>query len=168
MQCLRSSILIASLALGTTAAISESAKPRLIDQHAPDFSRLSIDHQKVALRAYRGKVVLLSFWATWCKPCLSEMPAFSQWQDKYDRKNFQVIGVSMDDMEAPVTAMRAKLKLDYPVVMGDEYLGNAYGGVLGLPVTFLIDREGRIQAKYEGAANLPHLQSQIENLLNAH
>ena len=101
-------------------------------------------------------------------PCLSEMPMFSQRQKQYGADKFQVIGVSMDDTAAPVAATKAKLKLNYPVVMGDEHLGAAYGGVLGLPVTFLIDRDGRIRATYEGAADLAHIQSDIQNLLRSH
>jgi cytochrome c biogenesis protein CcmG/thiol:disulfide interchange protein DsbE len=64
---------------------------------APNFSRPSLDHRKIVLSSYRGKVVLLDFWATWCEPCLAEMPTFVEWQKQYGSENFQVIGVSMDD-----------------------------------------------------------------------
>ena len=119
------------------------------------------------LSSYRGKVVLLNFWATWCEPCLTEMPTFVEWQKQYGSGNFQVIGISMDDAAPEVIATVSRLKLNYPVLMGDEYLGEAYGGVLGLPVTFLIDRDGKIRARYEGAS-LTRINSDIQKLLQSH
>ena len=134
---------------------------------APNFSRRGLDHRKIALSSYRGKVVLLNFWATWCEPCLTEMPTFVGWQQQYGSRNFQVIGISMDDAAPEVIATVSRLKLNYPVLMGDEYLGAAYGGVLGLPVTFLIDREGKIRARYQDAS-LTQINSDIQNLLQSH
>jgi len=131
---------------------------------APNFSRRGLDHRKIVLSSYRGKVVILDFWATWCEPCLAEMPTFVEWQKQYGSENFQVIGISMDDATPEVIATVSRLKLNYPVVMGDEYLGAAYGGVLGLPVTFLIDRDGKIRARYQGAS-LTQINSDIQNLL---
>ena len=134
---------------------------------APNFSRADLSHRKVELNSYRGKVVLLNFWATWCGPCLTEMPTFMKWQKQYGSEKFQVIGVSMDDATAEVIATVSRLKLNYPVLMGDEYLGAAYGGVLGLPVTFLIDRDGKIRARYQGAS-LTRIKVDIQNLLQSH
>jgi peroxiredoxin len=95
------------------------------------------------------------------------MPTFAEWQKRYGYGNFQVIGVSMDDAAPEVIATVSRLKLNYPVVMGDEYLGAAYGGILGLPVTFLIDREGKIRARYQDAS-LTRINSDIQNLLPSH
>ena len=92
------------------------------------------------LADFRGRVVLLNFWATWCAPCQIEMPRFSAWQARYGPEGLQVVGVSMDDEEAPVRSLVKKRKVDYPIVMGDEKLGLLYGGILGLPVT-LSDRQ---------------------------
>jgi peroxiredoxin len=138
-----------------------------VGHSAPNFSRLDLTHRKVVLRSYRGKIVLLNFWATWCEPCLTEMPTFVEWQKQYGSRNFQVIGVSMDDAAPEVIATVSRLKLNYPVLMGDEYLGADYGGVLGLPVTFLIDRNGKIQARYQGTS-LTRIHSDIQNLLQSH
>jgi len=132
---------------------------------APNFSRVDLDHKHVNLSAYRGKVVLLNFWATWCAPCLSEVPRFAEWQQKYGPRGLQVVGVSMDDEEPPVRAFYQKHGLNYPVVMGDETLGELYGGVLGLPVTFLIDRNGKIRFKHEGVTDLEIIKSEIQKLL---
>jgi cytochrome c biogenesis protein CcmG, thiol:disulfide interchange protein DsbE len=138
-----------------------------VGHSAPNFSRADLTHRKIVLSSYRGKIVLLNFWATWCEPCLTEMPTFVEWQKEYGSGNFQVIGVSMDDAAPEVIATISRLKLNYPVLMGDEYLGADYGGVLGLPVTFLIDREGKIQARYQGTS-LTRIHSDIQNLLQSH
>ena len=137
-----------------------------VGHSAPNFSRPDLSHRKIVLSSYRGKVVLLNFWATWCEPCLTEMPTFVEWQKQYGSRNFQVIGISMDDAAPEVTATVSRLKLNYPVLMGDEYLGADYGGVLGLPVTFLIDRDGKIRARYQGAS-LTRIKDDIQNLLQS-
>lgn len=155
--------------LGTRPVAAQTVAPAsAAPRTAPSFSRLDLRHQKISLSTYRGKVVLLNFWATWCAPCLMEMPAFAQWQKQYGTEKFQVIGISMDDAAPEVVATVSKLKLDYPVLMGDEHLGTAYGGVLGLPVTFLIDRDGKIQAKYQGVTDLPRIKGDIQSLLKSH
>jgi cytochrome c biogenesis protein CcmG, thiol:disulfide interchange protein DsbE len=138
-----------------------------VGHSAPNFSRADLTHRKIVLSSYRGKIVLLNFWATWCEPCLTEMPTFVEWQKEYGSGNFQVIGVSMDDAAPEVIATVSRLKLNYPVLMGDEYLGADYGGVLGLPVTFLIDRDGKIRARYQGTS-LTRIHSDIQNLLQLH
>jgi cytochrome c biogenesis protein CcmG, thiol:disulfide interchange protein DsbE len=122
----------------------------------------------VSMRAYRGKVVLLSFWATWCSPCLIEMPHFVTWQQAYRTKELQVVGISMDDDAQPVRAVYQEYRVNYPVVMGDEKLGEMYGGILGLPVTFLIDRNGKIRFKFTSSARLSQIRGQIEKLLSEH
>lgn len=133
---------------------------------APNFSRVDLDQRNVDLTAYRGKVVLLNFWATWCAPCLTEMPRFVEWQQEYGGRGLQVIGISMDDEAPPVRAAYRKYRLNYPVVMGDEKLGEMYGGILGLPVTFLIDRNGEIRFKHQGMTDLKIVDSEIEILLS--
>lgn len=147
--------------------MAQSAKPGILSV-APDFSRLDLNHRNVNLSVYRGKVVLLNFWATWCAPCLTEIPRFAEWQQKFGGRGLQVIGISMDDEEAPVQAAYKKYKLNYPVLMGDEQLGESYGDVLGLPVTFLIDRNGKIRFKHEGAADLNVLGREVNALLTEH
>jgi cytochrome c biogenesis protein CcmG/thiol:disulfide interchange protein DsbE len=134
---------------------------------APNFSRVDLTHRKIVLSSYRGKIVLLNFWATWCEPCLTEMPTFVEWQKQYGSQNFQVIGISMDDAAPEVIATVSRLKLNYPVLMGDEYLGADYGGVLRLPVTFLIDRDGKIQARYQGTS-LTRIHRDIQTVLQLH
>jgi peroxiredoxin len=148
----------------TGGAFSYSA----VRQRAPDFSRLDVEHRQVSLSAYQGKVVLLNFWATWCAPCLVEIPRFRAWQQQDGERGLQIVGISMDDEAAPVTTFYRKYRLNYPVLMGDENLGELYGGVFGLPVTFLIDRKGRIRFKHQGQTDPSLMQREIEHLLNEH
>lgn len=139
----------------------------IVAKTAPGFSRSAVNGHPVNLSAYRGKVVLLNFWATWCGPCKVEIPEFMQWEKTYGPKGLKVLGVSMDDGTPEVLATVAKMKIDYPVVMGDGKLGNLYGGVEGLPVTFLLDRNGTIYGRY-GSTDLPKLQADINTLLQKH
>jgi peroxiredoxin len=132
---------------------------------APDFTRTDVAGQSVRLSNYRGKVVLLTFWATWCPPCLDEIPAFSVWQQKYGASGLQVLAISMDESSAPVKSAIGKYHVNYPVVMSDEKLVELYGGVLGLPLNFVIDPSGRIVARHQGKTNLKAMEDQIKSLL---
>jgi thiol-disulfide isomerase/thioredoxin len=152
-------ILAASLAAAGWAQPARS----LVGQRAPEFALPDLAGEPVDLARDRGEVVLLNFWATWCAPCLEEMPHFAAWQKQY--AGLRVIGVSIDDSAAPVRTFVAKLGLDYPVVMGDARLGERYGGILGVPVTFLIDRRGVVRARFDGEPNLDALERRIRELL---
>jgi cytochrome c biogenesis protein CcmG, thiol:disulfide interchange protein DsbE len=136
-----------------------------IGNTAPSFAIKTTDGKTIALSDYQGKVVLLNFWATWCGPCQTEMPRFVRFQREYSARGFQVIGISMDDSDAPVRTFISKLKPNYPIAMGNAKLAESYGGILGLPITLLIDRTGRIEKRYEGAVNLDAMQRDIERLL---
>ncbi len=149
-------------------SVVNAGTPTLAVHAAPSFSRIDLGHRKVSLADYRGRVVLLDFWATWCAPCLTEMPRFVAWQQEYGGRGLQVVGISMDDEEPPVLAAYQKYRLNYPVVMGDEKLGEMYGGILGLPVTFLIDRNGKIRFKHQGLADLNIIDHEIQTLLPRH
>jgi cytochrome c biogenesis protein CcmG, thiol:disulfide interchange protein DsbE len=132
---------------------------------APDFNLPQLDGQQLRLSSYRGKVVLLDFWATWCVPCREEIPHFVELQQKYGDRGFQVIGVSMDDSADPVGPFYRQFHMNYPVVMGNAKIGEFYGGVLGLPIAFVIDRDGRIQSKHIGATKAEIFEKEIAQLL---
>ena len=152
-------------AVDSLVANAETPAP-ITYRRAANFSRIDLNHRHVKLANYRGKVVLLNFWATWCAPCLTEMPRFVAWQQAYGGRGLQVIGISMDDEEQPVRVAYRKYRVNYPVVMGDEKIGEMYGGILGLPVTFLIDRSGRIRFKHQGDADIKTIENEIRGLLS--
>lgn len=132
---------------------------------APDFTLTDLSGKPLTLSSYRGKVVLLDFWATWCDPCRDEIPRFNVLQDKYANRGLQIIGVSMDDAPDPVREFQQQFKMNYPVVMGSARIGELYGGILGLPVAFLIGADGRIYSKHLGATDEAVLEKEIVTLL---
>jgi peroxiredoxin len=145
---------------------STANRDRVLQLHpAPDFSLTDLTGQKLALSGYRGKVVLLDFWATWCDPCKAEIPHFVEMQNRYRPQGLQVIGISMDDDEQLARDFRQRFKMNYPVAMGNPQLAEQYGGILGLPITFAIDREGRIVSRHIGATDPSVFETEIRKLL---
>lgn len=140
---------------------------RVSHPFAPDFSLAQLNGQTLQLASYRGKVVLLDFWATWCDPCRDEIPHLIDLQNKYRAQGLQIIGVSMDDSADPVRDFSQHFHMNYPVVMGNADIGRLYGGVLGLPIAFLIDREGHIQKKFIGATSAAAFEQNIRSLLKS-
>ena len=161
-------LLVVLVCVSVAAEASHAAAPRaqnLLNRKAPGFALTDLGGQSLTLVRFRGKVVLLNFWATWCAPCQVEMPVFTAWQRQYGPQGLQVIGISMDDDAGPARRLAVHLKLNYPVAMGDEGLGARYGSVLGLPLTFLIDRNGIIRARFQGETDLKLIERQVEALL---
>lgn len=136
-----------------------------LHKDAPEFVRADLQKKRVDLRALRGKVVLLNFWATWCGPCKLEIPQLVAWQNKYGPRGLQVVGVAMDEDSSLVQLAQQKLKLNYPVVMGDGALSNQYGDVSDLPHTFLIDARGKVQADFAGEVDLNDVERKFLPML---
>jgi peroxiredoxin len=132
---------------------------------APDFTLQNLTGHPLTLSSYRGKVVLLDFWATWCGPCREEIPRFVELQNQYGGRGLQILGVSMDDSPDPVRDFYQNFKMNYPVVMGTAKTGEMYGGVLGLPIAFVIDQHGRIRAKHIGETPISTFEGEITKLL---
>ncbi len=171
---MKNNFLIALVALAIAFAIFFLARPlRTTTSHAnlaintvaPDFSLPELTGGQFKLSDFRGKVVLLDFWATWCDPCREEIPHLVELQNKYRNQGLQIVGVSMDDSPEPVRDYSQRLKMNYPVVMGNSTIGELYGGVLGLPIAFVIGRDGRIHAKHIGATDISIFDNEIANLL---
>ena len=156
---------LVGVSLALAASHAAPAPENLLNKKAPDFALTDLSGQSLTLARFRGKVVLLNFWATWCAPCQVEMPVFAAWQQQFGPQGFEIIGISMDDSAAPVQRLVSRLKLNYPIAMGDERLGARYGGVLGLPLTFLIDRNGIVRAQFQGETDLKLIESQVAALL---
>lgn len=132
---------------------------------APDFTRADTGGKQVQLSKYRSRLVLLNFWASWCAPCREEMPLFSKWQREFGARGLQVIGVSMDDDPAEVKKFLAAYPVTYPIVMGDARFAEHFGGVLGLPLSYLIDAQGHVVARYQGEVELPKMEARVKELL---
>src|SRR5581483_2653059 len=132
---------------------------------APDFVLSDLNGKRLTLAEYKGKVVLLNFWATWCDPCRREIPRFIELQKEYGGRGLQVVGISLDDDAKAVPPFYREYKMNYPVAVGDAKLAESFGNILGLPVNFLVDRDGRIAARHLGEADIPQLENEIRDLL---
>jgi cytochrome c biogenesis protein CcmG/thiol:disulfide interchange protein DsbE len=146
----------------TSAKVDEkpaAGKPAQFDlnsavgQSAPGFKLKDADGQTVRFVDYKGKVVLLDFWATWCGPCKVEIPWFMNFEREFKDRGFAVVGVSMDeDGWKAIKPYVQNMKMNYRVLLGDDDVSTAYGGLDSLPTTLLIDRQGRIASVHVGVS----------------
>lgn len=132
---------------------------------APEFSLKDISGQKLNLFDYKGKVVILDFWATWCAPCRSQIPQFVELQNQYRDRGFAIIGIVLDDRLKAVKSFYRQYAMNYPVAMGDRELRAMYGGIPALPTTLLIGRDGRIHYKVTGAIDVANFEWRVQKLL---
>lgn len=156
---------VIAAAITTAASCGARAPEAPAAALAPDFTVADLSGAPLQLSSHRGKVVLLDFWATWCLPCREEIPHFVALQNKYRDAGLVIIGISVDDVAAPVHEFYRTYKMNYPVAIGDAALAERYGGILGLPVAFLIDRQGRIQKKHEGLTDAAVFERDVVELL---
>lgn len=154
-----------AIAAALLSLLSGAAGAMKVGDVAPDFTRADASGRQVQLSKYRGHLVLLNFWASWCVPCREEMPLFSKWQRELGARGLQVIGVSMDDDAREVRKFLAAYPVTYPIVVGDAKFAEHFGGVLGLPLSYLIDAQGRVVARYQGEVDLPGIEAKIKELL---
>jgi cytochrome c biogenesis protein CcmG/thiol:disulfide interchange protein DsbE len=135
-------------------------------QPAPEFELKSLDGKLVHLADYRGKAVLLNFWATYCQPCKIEMPWFAEMQNKYGPQGLQIVGVAMDDVsEQEIGKFAQDLGVNYPILIGKESVGDAYGGVQFLPASFYIDRNGKVVDRVFGLKGKADIEADIQKAL---
>jgi thiol-disulfide isomerase/thioredoxin len=134
---------------------------------APDFTLKTIDGKEVKLSDLRGKAVLLNFWATWCGPCKIEIPWFMELEKQYASQGLIVVGVAMDDdAKVAVPKFEQEMKIDYPVLIGNDQVADQYGGVEGLPTTFYIGRDGKIVKKIAGLTSHSDIEESIKAALD--
>ena len=154
------------LCFGILSFSTAHSAPLAAGHAAPPFVLKDAGGKPISMTAYRGKVVLLNFWATWCAPCRIEMPWFEEFSKKYQVRGLAVLGVSLDDGGwKQIQPALAKLKVTYPIVLGDSKISKSYGMGDLLPVTFLIDRAGKIRAVKEGFGKKEEFKSSVEKLL---
>ncbi len=135
-------------------------------REAPDFTLVDSHGNPIRLSAFRGQVVVLNFWATWCNPCRIEIPWFIEFQQKHSSQGFSVIGVSLDeegwDTVLPYLRQHG---VNYPVVLGEEELLQTYGGVEALPTTLILDRKGRVAVAHVGLVSKAVYEQDIRSVL---
>ena len=142
------------------AACMATAKP------ATDFTLPGLDGKAVKLSAYKGKVVLLNFWATWCGPCKAEIPGFVELQTQY-KNDLVIVGLSVDDPADKAKAFADQYKVNYPIVLGlgHDDIQDAYGPIYGIPASFLISRDGKVCKRHLGIAPKSQFEREIKGLL---
>ena len=149
---------------------ADEGLPDLRGKRAPEFSLRTVEGKKLSLSDYRGKAVLINFWATWCAPCKIEMPWLVALHSQYAPQGFEILGVSEDDADTP----RAKLAkfgheqgLNYPLLVGDDAVSRKYGGVEFLPTSYFVGRDGKIVAETAGLVSKDEVEASIKKALAA-
>src|SRR6266446_7131290 len=142
---------------------------------APDITLKDLDGKDLSLSQYRGKVVLVNFWATWCEPCRVEIPWLIEMQQKYSAKGFTVLGVDVDDEGRDVIATFVKnerfnvngekAQMNYPILIGNDAIADKFGGLFGYPTSFLISRDGKEVKKVQGLISYDEIAKAIESQL---
>ena len=132
-----------------------------------DFDLITVDGGQLSLCDYRGKVLIVDFWATWCGPCRIEIPGFVELKREYSNKDFEIIGVSLDrGGPSVVKSFAYKMGINYPLVMANRQILLAFGSISAIPTTFLLDRDGNIVKKYIGYNPKGEFEKEIDKLLN--
>jgi cytochrome c-type biogenesis protein len=158
---------------GAVAASAKLAGASLSPE--PDVTFKDLQGNNVELSSLKGKVVLLNFWATWCEPCRSEIPVLIGLQEKYSSKGFTMLGASMDEDGAKAVdpfihntqfdVGGRQHTMDYPIVLGSDAITDKFGGLLGMPTSYLISRDGKIVKKYIGVVNEAQVTKDVESQL---
>ena len=145
----------------TPGACAADAKPANLD-----FTIQDMDGKDVKLSSFKGKVILLNFWATWCGPCKAEIPGFVELQEKY-KKDLVVIGYDVDDTAEKARPFVNEYKMNYPVLLGlgREDVQDAYGPIWGIPASFLISKDGKVCKRHMGIAPKETFENEIKALL---
>lgn len=141
----------------------------------PDVTFKDLSGKDVSLASLKGKVVVVNFWATWCEPCQVEIPWMIEFQQKYADKGFTLLGVAMDDdgksvvepfvQKTEFDVDGKKMTMNYPIVLGNDDLAAKFGGLLGLPTSIVISRDGKVVKRYIGLASRDDLDAEIKSLL---
>jgi peroxiredoxin len=157
-------VLSSCSASSTTNTASKASKER---KPAPEFTLTDASGSSVKLSDYRGKVVLLNFWATWCGPCTLEIPWFIDFEQQFKSRGFEVVGISMDeDGWTAIKPYVTEHKMNYRILLGNDSVSELYGGVEALPTSFVIDRDGNIASVHVGLAGKNEYVDEIQGLLS--
>lgn len=154
--------------------VTRAANPK-VSLDAPDVTLKDLEGKGISLAQYRGKVVLVNFWATWCDPCRVEIPWLIEMQQKYSAKGFTVLGIAMDEEGAKVVTPFVekerfevngeKSLMNYPIVIGDDAAADKFGGLLGYPTSVLVSRDGKVIKRVTGIISYDEIAKAIESQL---
>ena len=158
------SLMIAGV-LAVSGLLSLSAGELKPGTKAPVWILKGLDDKDVKSTDYSGKVVVLNFWATWCPPCVAEIPDFIEIQNELGGKGLTFVGVSLDQSPAPVKKYVKRTKVNYPVVMGDSEVVKDFGNISGIPTTYVIDKGGVIRMSHVGKISKKKLLASVKGLL---
>lgn len=144
----------------------EMDKAELVGKPASEFVLKDLDNSEVSLAEFKGKVLIVDFWATWCKPCIEQMPTYVSLQSQYQSQGFTIIGISTDETADVVRKFAAKHRLNFPLLMADEKVKRDYGGISVIPTIFVIDKNGMVRYVYKGSPpDKLVFQKHVEELL---
>jgi thiol-disulfide isomerase/thioredoxin len=141
--------------------------PQMRGKTAPAFALTTIDGKKVSLADYKGRPVLVNFWATWCGPCKVEMPWFEQFRKQYAAQGFEILGLA-DDADAgkdAIAKVANKTGVSYPILLTDGKVQKAYGGLDVLPMSFYVDRNGVIVEQTAGLGSKDQIEANIKKTI---
>ena len=159
-------VLVAAVLFGQNKPSATETSPSSKLAPAPAWQLQDVDGKTVRSSDFKGKVVILDFWATWCGPCRMELPGFVELQKKYEKQGLAVIGVSVDQISpGEVKKFAQKSGVNYPVVLADARATQDFGGIEAIPTTFVIDREGRIAKQHQGFTEKEEFEKEIKSLL---
>jgi len=136
-----------------------------VPMEIPDLSLPGLGGKQVRLQDLKGKILLVDFWATWCGPCKETIPDLVKLQDRYRSDGLMVIGISLDVQgEEAVAAFAKQFNMNYTVLLGDDRTARAFGGIVGIPTSFVVDRQGRIVKRFVGVVDAAAYEDVIRNL----
>jgi thiol-disulfide isomerase/thioredoxin len=173
---------LASVAQGELIADPAGDAPAyaspLVGKPAPEFALEDLNGKKVSLASYKGKAVLINFWATWCAPCKIETPWLIELRNKYAAQGFEILGVSTDDIDRKdvqkfsdekkeIAHFVQKMQMPYPVLIDGDSISHPYGGLDALPTSFYVDRQGNVIAAQEGLTSEAEIEANIRKAMGA-